>query len=310
MFKIYVSSHEKHYFQRKKVNQYDLLIADYLSENKSVSFEKIGTLSFFDNSNAAEPPVPKGALQFKYDKKAITDPGLIDYIAQRASKNKGLILSDLESYIELMRQFINIGKPYEMESVGVFKLAKSNEYEFTAYDSTTNTEEQKKPRKQYASGSSPLVAEKSSNRSALMLLAMLIVLAVLGVIGWGAYKLFVTKSNSNINKDTMAAAENVIDTTANSNTANLSKGTASLIRKDTADYKFIFENTTSETRARKRTEQLRNLGNASGVDSLVTDTGRVYQLYLKLRLHYADTARAKDSIQKYLQRSIKITEIK
>ncbi|HRH50421.1 MAG TPA: hypothetical protein PLP23_16810 [Panacibacter sp.] len=292
------------------MNQYDLLIADYLSEKKSVSFEKIGTLSFSDNTIEAEPAIPKGTLQFSYDKKAITDPGLIEYIAQRTNKNKGLILSDLESYIELMRQFINIGKPYEMEAVGVFKLAKSNEYEFTPYDFAASAEDQKGARKQYTAGSSSLVTKNKSNRSALMLLAMLIVMAILVVIGWGTYKLFTTRSSSDDGKDTLVSAVPFSDTVATTNTGGLIKDTTSLIRNDTADYKFIFENTVSEIRAHKRTEQLNNLGNVSGFDSLLTDTGRIYQLYLKLRLHYADTARAKDSIQKYLQKPIKISEIK
>ncbi len=296
------------------MNQYDLFIRDYLNEQKSVSFEKIGTLSFNDKSKASELPQPLGALTFEFDKKAVTSPGLIVYIAERTNKNKGLILSDLESYIELMRQFINIGKPYEMEGVGIFKLAKSNEYEFIAYDLSANIEDQKNTKKQQAKNNANLVVKKSSDKSALMVLAILIVLGVLGVIGWGTYKLFLGNGAIS-NKDTIntTVTNPANDTAAGLNTmphTDTITATAPLIQSDTSDYKFIFETTAVANRAYLRTEQLKKLGHPSGYDSVATDSGHIYTLYLKMHLKNADTTLTKDSLQKYLSRKIKIAQIK
>lgn len=296
------------------MNQYDLFIRDYLNEQKTVSFEKIGTLSFNDKSKASELPQPQGALTFEFDKKAITSPGLIVYIAERTNKNKGLILSDLESYIELMRQFINIGKPYEMEGVGIFKLAKSNEYEFIAYDLSANIEDQKNTKKQHAKNNPNLVVKKSSDKSALMVLAILIVLGVLVVIGWGTYKLFLGNGAISTKDTTSTTVTNPANDTAAGLNQTLHTDTitspASVVLSDTGDYKFFFETTAIANRAYLRTEQLKKLGKPSGYDSVATDSGHIYTLYLKMHLKNADTTLTKDSLQKYLSRKIKIVPIK
>ena len=104
------------------MNQYDTLIRDYFYEHKSVSFENVGELIIDTNIASPEQPPSKAAIHFKFNKRAITSPGLAEYIAAKTGKNKVLINSDLESFVELMRQFMNIGKPYEMEGVGILKL--------------------------------------------------------------------------------------------------------------------------------------------------------------------------------------------
>ncbi len=291
------------------MNQYDLIIHEYLEEQKSVSFEKIGTLLYAPKNNAEDLHFTPGTLQFKYDKKASTSPGLIDFIGQRLGKNRVLIQSDIESYIELIRQFINIGKAYEMENIGVFKLAKTNEYEFTPYDVLTKKEENKVSKKQQTASNTNFGNKQKTNRSALMVLAVLIVLAVLGVVAWGTYNLFVTGNANTSGSDThnVNPALNMADTSINSQSA---KDTFATIKNDTTDYKFIYETTSSAMRAYTRNGQLKSYGNPAGLDSTITDTAKVYNLYIKMRLYYADTARVKDSIQKHLQRTISIVPFK
>src|SRR5689334_5182119 len=110
------------------MNHYDPFILGFFTEHKTVSFEKIGHLSIGGANHAA------GAVTFQYDKKAETTPELSNFIAERTGKSKVLIQSDLESYFELTRQFINIGKPYELEGFGFISLNKSGEYTFTPYE--------------------------------------------------------------------------------------------------------------------------------------------------------------------------------
>ena len=293
------------------MNQYDIIIREYLEDQKSVSFEKIGNLFFGDNKTQEDQSIPTGTLQFKHNKKATTSPGLIDFISNRLNKNRGLIQSDLESYIELIRQFINIGKPYEMEGVGVFKLAKTNEYEFSLFDVSQKKEEQKNINRQHPENNSLLSVKKKSNKGALMLFAVLIVLAILGVIGWGAYNYFV--SGSNTSGITYSASESntnaPVDPSAIATTL-LPKDTMNALKNDPGIYKFIFETTSSSARAYYRFAQLeKNLPPAT-IDSITTDSAKVYQLYFKMKLNPADTSRVKDSLKKQLQRSIKIVPTK
>jgi len=297
------------------VNHYDALIRDYLYEHKSVSFEKIGEL-VLDSSVSAEQPISKASIRFTVNKRAFTSPELATYIAGKTGKSKVLINSDLESFVELMRQFINIGKPYEMEGVGIFKLGRAGEYEFAAFDETHKREETKTSRKQKSRTDSPLAVKNSSNKSLLMFFALIIILGVLGVIGWGTYKLFVNNKNSTSsqtqNAGTDTAMQNNLppnplpDSTMINPDSRQKKDSITVATNDSATYKFIHETTTSPARAYERMNSLRSFGHPSSIDSVKRDSLTVYTLYFKYRLGTADTASMRDSLQRLLNRKIKI----
>ena len=70
--------------------------------------------------------------------------------------------------------------------------------------------------------------------------------------------------------------------------------------------KFIFEVTADKIRAYNRIAQLREFGDPAALDSIRTDTGYVYKLYVIQRILKADTTKAKDSVQLYFQKPVKL----
>jgi hypothetical protein len=303
------------------MNHYDPFIQDFLAQYKSVSFEKIGHLTVGGDQGIGEHPVT-----FQYDKKAETSPELIIYIAERTGKNRTLIQSDLGSHFELTRQFINIGKPYELETFGFISLNKSGEYEFTPLESTEGREEHKSAKKkQHDYHIAPQSEQARSPKSFLMFVAFLIIVGVLGVIGWGTYKMFIEKGISNMNDslatsnivtppdsvtdsvtDTSSVNKNIIHAGTDTTTA-MKTDTTQILRNDSSNYKFIFERTSSWEKANDRTDELRIiLTRDASFDSVKTDSLTIYRLYVKLRLPPADTTRMKDSLQRYFQHSVKI----
>lgn len=297
------------------MNQYDTLIRDYLYENKQISFEKIGTITLDDKHASVEHPPLPGSIHFQFNKRAETSPELAAFIAAKTGKNKVLIGSDLESFVELMRQFMNIGKPYEMDGVGIFKISRTGEYEFAPFDQTSKKEESKSSQRQKQRererNDSPLSPKKTSNKNVLMLFALVIVLGVLGVIGWGTYKLFVeNKSTPVINTDTVS--QNIVPIPSLTDTLTASpdtiyrKDSALVATGDSAQYKFIHETTSSASRAYERVKTLKSWGHPSGIDSIKRDTVTLYTLYFKYKLSNADTALMRDSLQKLLNRKIRI----
>lgn len=301
------------------MNQYDFLIHQYLEEQQTVTLEKIGTLNLTPTSSIDNLPSAANIIDFQFDKRAITSPGLIEFIAQKMQKNKNLVQSDLESYLELMRQVINIGKAYEIERIGTFRIGKFNEYGFTAFDFSQLTDQQKNSNKKADKQQNvPLLEKNTGNKQLLMLLALLIVLGVLGVIGWGSYTLLT--ANKAKEKDALQYVDTVAGTTTPVTTIQdtirklaipSDTSTTSTIITDSANYRLIFETTTSAARASYRTAQLIKFGNKNtAYDSLRTDTGFIYHLYFKMKLNTSDTARARDSIQRFLQRRVRIVPVK
>jgi len=292
------------------VNHADLLIRDYLLQYKSLSLEKIGMLTIDEKISSAHHL----SLQFQYDKKASTTPELINYIAERTGKSKVIIQADIESYTESMRELINIGKSYEIERVGAFRLAQSGEYEFSVYEIPSAKEEHKAVKRQPLSDFMP-VNKRRPNKNALILVSLIIIFGILGVIGWGTYKFFANNEKERNLSDSgvVTTAPPLNDTASFISTDTISSikdtaknNSAMLLKTDTADYKFVYETTLLAERATKRTNQLISFGEHAEFDSIATSAGQLYRLYIKKRLSNADTASEKDFLERYLQRSIQI----
>ena len=75
--------------------------------------------------------IPSNAILFQYNSKATEDDGLINYIVEQTRKMKALASADLDSYLVLGKQFLNIGKPFAIEGLGVLAKSQQGDYEFT-----------------------------------------------------------------------------------------------------------------------------------------------------------------------------------
>lgn len=111
------------------------LIVQYLFTNKSVTLQHIGTFSFATDvvpqaDDNKEVQLPENAIQFTYNPHAEHDEGLIDFIVQTTRKIKPLATSDLDSFIILSREYLNIGKPYIIEGLGALQKTQNGDYQF------------------------------------------------------------------------------------------------------------------------------------------------------------------------------------
>ena len=114
------------------MNKYDDFLTQYLETQQEISLNKIGQLFIkaraFYNESTHE--IQEGAVNFAIDKKATTSQGLIEYIATLTGKNSSLISSDVESYLEQGRQFLNIGDTFSITGIGSFSKNNSGNYLF------------------------------------------------------------------------------------------------------------------------------------------------------------------------------------
>lgn len=104
------------------------LFSQYLVSNKQLQLAGIGT---FDLDNA-------GTINFHHDTSVREDANLVSFIAEQTGKMKSLIASDLDSHLELARQFLNIGKPYLFEGIGTLTKNKAGKLEFTQVNTSTD----------------------------------------------------------------------------------------------------------------------------------------------------------------------------
>ncbi len=271
------------------MNRFDAYIAEYLYENKEAALDKIGIIKISAPHD----------VQFTCDKKVSTSTGLINFISEKTSKNKFLIASDLESHFAQTREFINIGKPYEIPNIGFIKANNTGTYEFVPFSETN---------KPVISAQSTKKHKRSNSRSAIQLITLLIVIAILCGLGWEAYQIF-ARSKSNNAAIINNTSPDTTSTASTPDTTKISHADSAKLQRDSADMlniKYIFETTASILRAQTRTKQLKSFGSTSGYDSFVHNNTKFYSLYILKPTKIADTLTIKDSLAKFFEKDVTI----
>ncbi|MGH2649304.1 MAG: hypothetical protein ACRDE8_17120 [Ginsengibacter sp.] len=104
----------------------------YLLKNKQVSLQGIGTFKIdgaIPDSTDSDKPfvIPAEAISFSYDPRTKEEDDLIDFIVVNTKKIKPLASADLDSFLTLGRQFLNIGKPFTIQNLGTLEKLTSGE---------------------------------------------------------------------------------------------------------------------------------------------------------------------------------------
>ncbi len=295
----------------------DQLISQYFYSSKSVTLQGIGTFTLSpdfvmpaENDKAAE--IPSDAIKFNYDKKAGEDSGLVDYIVQQTRKIKPLASSDLESYVMLGSQFLNIGKPFKIEGVGVLEKNQVGEYDFTPYSHFTNIKVDEAPvqLKEKRDEKISFMNEAKANNSGKKIMAVLATLIVLGGIGIGVWYILKNK------KDALPIAEtqqNILPNPSNKPVDTIKKDTTATVQQkpDTSitagntpmqvpgvyNFKVVIKSYPSLLIAQKRFDKLTSYGHKL---LLYTKDSITYKVAMPLNLPLSDTTYAVDSLRKRL----------
>lgn len=281
------------------------VLIHYLLKNKELTLEGIGTFK-------AEAPlpdtaehdkhviIPAGAISFNYNPRAETDPGLIEFITEYTGKIKPLAASDLESYLTLGKQFLNIGNPFILHNIGT--LQKNNSGQLIFKDGQYAADKINPQRKIEDEGAEEhdenMFNEYQRERTGSKGKGILIVSAIiiLGLLAWAIYQ-FVIKNDDTTESVT---STNVISPVADSlfnDSINKSVNQPDLLLKS-KPYTFIVvvNEFNDKTRADKRTQEL--IGYGRNVSLFTTDSIN-YKIAEPFNRPLSDTLQIRDSLNKY-----------
>jgi hypothetical protein len=281
------------------------LLAQYLYEHKKLDVAGIGTF-LLDPSARRNPDAQHASegISFQNNSSVKEDEVLIRYISEQTGKMKPLASSDLDSYVELARQFLNIGKPFQIEGIGTLVKMKSGQFEFTpdhllvdkvkdsgmkelsatsTSDGSLTTYESLKPH-----------VEKSPPYKRLFV--GLLIVATTGLIIWAGYKLYKNNSSTNPTEE-QTTTEETVPVTDTTKFVPPAKDTISASKQPTntqpaGTYRFVIE-VANKQRAIHRYEMLRKGGVPVHIS---TGDSITYKLFFELPATPADTARISDSL--------------
>jgi hypothetical protein len=225
-----------------------------------------------------------------------------------------LVAFDLESYLEEVRQFINLGKSFPIEGLGSLTMNKLHEIDFlqeTKLDTKEGAEQSKRKLIDgYLNFDKKIKQPFDVSKISLPVIILLFIILI-GISGTIYLWFFKKENNSSLllTKPESSLSVNLVDTSIKKNTQPASN----LFIKNNSDsflVKFIFELTTNKFRAYSRITKLREFGDPASMDSIRNDNGYVYKLYVTQMILKTDSSKAKDSVQLYFQKPISIEIIK
>ena len=268
------------------------LLAQFLFSNKQLSLPGLGRFTL-DNA---------GEINFLHESSVREDAELVSFIAESTGKMKSLVASDLESNLELARQFLNIGKPYLFEGIGTLSKNKFGTIEFvqsnTSQEKNRETPGEGRDKTSTTENSFTDYEEMFSPRkpkppATKRILPWLVAIAGLSLAVYGGYLVY-TKTK---NKKEPIVKKEEIKPIILPDSLSKPKDTTTIVTKpvDTSGmYRFVIEKA-SRQRAFSRYNYLKE--NLIDV-KMDTRDSLLFNLYFLLPSSPADTAKKKDSLQR------------
>ena len=290
------------------------LLVEHFYIAKQVTLQGIGTFTLAPDfvmpaDSDKDIVLPENAVSFQYNSRAKEDEALISYIVQQSGKMKPLASSDLESYLMLASQFLNIGKPLTIEGIGTLEKNQTGEFQFTpgqyvntkVEDATVHAKEKSREDVSFSNEAKPAPV----NKKLLLTVAAIIGIAI---IGWAAWYFLNNKKSEpatqNTTEQSTPVTAPVTDTIKKDTTALVSKRPDSIaILQPVANtsitgytFKIVFKVTNNKAAALEKMNTMILRGHKV---IMYTADSVTYKLAEPYNLPISDTAKIKDSLNKY-----------
>jgi hypothetical protein len=279
------------------------LLSDFLFQNKQLELTGIGRFTLDDGA----------AISFEQNAYIKEDASLVKYIAEKTGKMKSLVAADLDSHIELARQFLNIGKPYLFEGIGTLTKNKFGKYDFVQANSSVEKKEgvvegrdlTSTTENSFTDYEEMFSPKKTTGSATKKMVTWLIAIAGLSLAVYGGYLVY-SKTKNKKKEPIVEKTEPAITPKRESQNTSV-KDTTEMSKKDSPQiiqaekpiegidtYRFVIEQA-SKARAFYRYNNLKK--SFINVQMDTKDSVR-FKLYFLLPSLPADTARKRDSLQR------------
>ncbi|HEV3225171.1 MAG TPA: hypothetical protein VGZ90_19990 [Puia sp.] len=292
------------------------LLVEYLYKNRKMALPGLGIFTLdksvvLPEENDRTLLSMPNAVQFQNANIAAADKELISFICENTGKIKPLAISDLDSYLNLGTEMLNIGKPFHLEGIGTITKNKTGKFDFTPGEYTVIKENTPAPehgkKKLYPSEKKQLNTPPSiQNRN---MLKVAVVIAALTIVGWGGWMMYkknnpigtgnnpdsgsVAQTQQPSGKDSLAA-----DSTARHDSAkNSTKDSVhpSTVNGQPSNFKFIILSTYNKPHALRRYKQLLGFDLKA---HLYQKDSTFFKVYFQFPALAKDTIHIKDSLRK------------
>ncbi len=293
-----------------------LLLMRYFYQTKRLQLPGLGVFTLDKNAVVPQELENQGEMpneaQFQRVSVPAADPELIQFISENTGKIKPLASADLESFLGLGIEMLNIGKPFLLEGIGTITRQPTGKFDFSpGYFGLMPVESPEKTPKRSgeakkAGESAPSEMQNTTPGVALtgnhnLLRFAALVAAVLIACG-GGYMLYRHHSPSTGFSDTVAVAgvinpeEKAIVVPASEPPVTPPPVPAPVIKPaDSAELKFVILSTPNKAHALRRYNQLQAFDLKP---KLFQKDSAWFKVYFSFPARLKDTVHIKDSLRR------------
>ena len=290
------------------------LLVQYLYTNRKMSLPGLGIFTLdksviLPDENDRNLHSTPNAVQFQNANIVAADKELISFICEQTGKIKPLAISDLDSYLNLGMEMLNIGKPFYLEGIGTITKNKAGKFDFSPGEYSvikeTGSSADHDKKKVYAKDKRQLTESlPAQNRTGLKVLAFISALVIVGLGGWMMYKKN-SQAVPETNPDTSSVVQRQVPVAVDTlKQDSLRKDSVHILPADTphpvatlhpgTPYKFIILSTDDKPRALKRYNQLIGFN----LKAHYYHVDSTYKVFFQFPALARDTTHIKDSLRK------------
>ena len=289
-------------------------LVHYLLKNKVLTLQGIGTFEL--NATLPEPTdpekpviIPENAISFQYDPRAKEDDGLIDFIVEHSNKIRSLAASDLESFLSLGRQFLNIGNPFTLYNLGTLNKSNSGELVFEAGELIAKKIEPKKIKSDESETSTEVeklfndYPQERKSKNGTKAIYTLLILIALGLIGWVVWHYDFNKKEAESISSTEPIIPILDSATLTTDTAHKAMDTTKLNSSinqpksaDSFSFKIVVNEYSSLSAAEKRLADLKRYGRNV---IMYSNDSVIFKIAEPFMLPLSDTTKMLDKLKGY-----------
>ena len=288
------------------------LLVQHFYQSRKVTLQGMGSFTLSPDvvipvETDKEIQFPENSIGFQFNPKATEDEALISFIVQQTRKIRPLASADLDSYLVLGKQFLNIGKPFKIEGLGILEKNQIGDYEFKQGNLLVTKMEaapgalREKPEDEDISFAA--IRPKPSGNRKLVLLSALVLL--MGLAGWAAWHFLHKKSapaNEPVNTEEKVETPRILvpvktDSIQKANPVKDSIPSAVVIPNgNKTGFRVVFKLTDNREAAVRKMKDLIARGHKV---VMYTSDSVWYKLAEPFQRPLSDTTKIKDSLNKY-----------
>lgn len=300
-------------------------ITRFVYQHKEIALQGIGIIKLEDNVPDQDylqkhKSLPITGLSFEHKPQVATTPAFIKYYSETRGKILSLAENDVEAFLGMALQFLNIGNPVELKGLGTISKQKDGSfvmapgYFIPLKEDENNNRFRDRVLNEEAGGETNFFGKKEpqSSNSAKLIIAIAVIV-VTAVAGYWLYTTFLKApadtANTTTTTDTLNVPQQVVPppTVADTNAVATTTTTAVVDSNAVQKWKAVFR---EEQEKAKALQVWSNYQRVSTPIQMETADSVSFRFYIVLESSLRDAARKTDSLSRFFARPVKLEPFK